>query len=274
MTDHDTAVALPDPLPRKINVGCGYDRREGYLNVDLHAVHRPDLIADVVSMPMLPSGAFDEVLAQDVLEHFERAKTAPALAEWSRLLAPEGVLHVRVPSLAGMFDLLCRPERRSAAMAEEIIHLVYGTQAYNGDYHLAGFTAATLEAHLRNAGLLVCEASIRDGWLYDVKARKTDHLANDQEFVHSAYFSVLGRPADPSGLGAFTDALATGRLTRGSVLNTLRQSEEAKFLSTHPAYLLPYAARLDLPRQELPSRVPLSTRLRSTLSLLRRHSDR
>jgi predicted SAM-dependent methyltransferase len=106
---------LPDPLPRKINVGCGYDRREGYLNVDLHAVHGPDLVADVVSMPMLPSGAFDEVLAQDVLEHFERAKTVPALQEWARLLAPGGILHVRVLTLTGMFDLLSRPDRREAS---------------------------------------------------------------------------------------------------------------------------------------------------------------
>jgi predicted SAM-dependent methyltransferase len=67
---------------------------------------------------MLPSGAFDEVLAQDVLEHVERAKTGPALHEWSRLLASGGILHVRVPALAGMFDLLAQPERRDPARAE------------------------------------------------------------------------------------------------------------------------------------------------------------
>lgn len=273
MADHATAARFPDPLPRKINVGCGYDRREGYLNVDLHAVHQPDLVADVVSMPMLPSGAFDEVMAQDVLEHFERAKTAPALAEWSRLLAPEGILHVRVPSLPGMFELLSRPERRDAAMAEEIIHLVYGTQAYNGDYHLAGFTAATLDAHLGAAGLLVCEASILHGWLFDVKARKTERLADDVEFLHSAYFSILGRPADPSGLEAFADALATRRLTRPGVVRTLRESEEAKFLAAHPAYLLPYAARLDTQRP-VSRGMRLQARLRSMLSLLRGHAGR
>lgn len=162
------------------------------------------------------------------------------------------------------------PRRRDG---REIIHLVYGTQAYNGDYHLAGFTAATLDAQLRNAGLLVCEASILHGWLFDVKARKTERLEDDAEFVHSAYFSVLGRPADPSGLGTFADALATRRLTRAAVLKTLQESEEAKFLSAHPAYLLPYATRLELMRPE-PRAMPWRARLRSTLSVLRRHSGR
>ncbi|MBA8886545.1 SAM-dependent methyltransferase [Dokdonella fugitiva] len=245
MAEHGTAEHLPDPLPRKINVGCGYDRREGYLNVDLHAVHNPDLVGDVVALPMLPSGAFDEVLAQDVLEHFERAKTAPALQEWSRLLAPGGVLHVRVPALAGMFDLLSQPERRDPARAEEIIHLVYGTQAYTGDYHLAGFTAQTLDGRLRDAGLLVCEASILHGWLFDVRARKTDRLDDDREFVHSAYFSILGRPADAGGLANFADALAQRRMTRDDVTAALRNSAEARFLANHPAYLLPYAARIE-----------------------------
>ncbi len=116
MTSSDHAT-LPDPLPRKINVGCGYDYRQGYLNVDLHAVYKPDLVADVTHLPIVPDGAFDAIVAQDVLEHFERARTAPALAEWSRLLAPGGVLHVRAPSLLGMFELLARTDRREPAKA-------------------------------------------------------------------------------------------------------------------------------------------------------------
>jgi hypothetical protein len=235
--------ALPDPLPRKMNVGCGYDYRAGYLNVDLHAVHNPDLVADVTALPMLPPGAFDEIVAQDVLEHFERAKTAPALTEWSRLLADQGVLHVRVPSLFGMFELLAMPERREAAKAEEIIHLMYGTQAYTGDFHLAGFTAATLDEHLRRAGLRVCEASIMHGWLFDLRARKTDRLADDGEFVHAAYFSILGRPVDPAGLATWRGALASGT-TREALEAALRDSEEAAFAAHNPAYLWPYANRL------------------------------
>ncbi|HEY6544845.1 MAG TPA: methyltransferase domain-containing protein [Dokdonella sp.] len=269
MTPSDP-VTLPDPLPRKINVGCGYDYRQGYLNVDLHAVHQPDLVADVTHLPMLPDGAFDEIVAQDVLEHFERARTAPALAEWSRLLAPEGVLHVRVPSLFGMFDLLARPDRREPAKAEEIIHLVYGTQAYNGDYHLAGFTAATLAEHLRRAGLRVCKASIMDGWLFDVCARKCTHLVDNEEFVHSAYFNLLGRPADPGGLAGCLHALAVGTSTREGIEARLSGSEEARFIAHYPAYLLPYARHIGAPAPRVRATRALRSILASARAVLRR----
>ena len=205
---------LPDPLPKKLNAGCGYDRREGYLNVDLHGIHKPDLIADVTHLPMLPSSCFEEVLAQDVLEHFERAKTTPALAELARLLAPQGILHVRVPSLFGMFELLAAPERRGhpgrGSRAPDIVHLIYGTRAYTGDNHLAGFTAAIPDEHLRRTGLQVSAASIHHGWLFDVRARKCVHPADDGEFLHWAYFTILGRPADPGVLAAHRERFRAG----------------------------------------------------------------
>jgi hypothetical protein len=105
--------------------------------------------------------------------------------------------------------------------------------------------------------------------LFDVKARKAERLDDDREFVHSLYFSVLGRPADPSGLASSVDALATGRRTREGVERMLRESEEARFLANHPAYLWPYAARLR-PERTASRGALLPARLRNALSTLRR----
>jgi len=236
-------IKTTDPLPRKLNLGCGFDYRAGWLNVDLQSMHEPDIVADVTALPMLDDGAFEEILAQDVLEHFERAKTVVALAEWSRLLAPNGVLQLRVPSLFGMFELLAQPDRRDPDRAEEIIHLMYGTQAYTGDYHLAGFTAATLARHLANAGMLVCEAQIKDQWLFDVKARKATQLPDDREFLHYAYFEILHRPADPAGLDGYLGVMSSGEMDRERVVASLAQSEEARLLEKYPAYLVSYLQR-------------------------------
>ena len=161
---------LPTPLPKRLNVGCGYDIRRDYLNVDLVGRHNPDLVADATNLPMLPSGHFDEVVAQDVWEHFERAKTAPALAEWARLLSPAGSLFIRIPSLLHLVDMLLAAERSGAAPVKEVLHLMYGTQAYTGDYHLTGFTPAVLEDLFAGAGLIINEVQLTHGWLYDITA--------------------------------------------------------------------------------------------------------
>lgn len=264
------STPLPDPLPTRINLGCGYDLRAGYLNVDLQPKHNPDLVADATHLPMLPSGHFEEILAQDVLEHFERDRTQPALDEWSRLLQPNGVLIVRVPSLLDMFEMLSAPDRREFAKAQEVVHLMYGTQAYTGDYHLTGFTPALLDGYLRRAGLLICEASLLHGWLFDIRARRTDQLESAAEFVHGAYFRLLARPADAAGLEHFRRALESGGMTRVDVEAALRDSAEARFLADNPSYLRPHRARLrDVPlnvvvmRRVHAAARRLATRLRS-----------
>ncbi|MEJ8811730.1 DUF4214 domain-containing protein [Variovorax ureilyticus] len=223
--------------PTRLNLGCGYDVRPGYLNVDLHERHDPDLVADVTSLGMLPSGEFTEIVAQDVLEHVERHKVDVALTEWARLLAPDGVIQVRVPSLELMFRMLAQPQNRPAEEAAKVIHLMYGTQAYTGDYHLAGFTASVLEKHLNDVGLQICRADVAHGWCFDVHARKTQVLQDPREYVFSAYFRVLGRAADPDGLNHFVQAMRAG-MSREQVIRDLEASEEAQILREMPFYLL------------------------------------
>ena len=53
-------------LPRRLNLGCGFDHRDGYLNVDIKPEHEPDLLADIRDLSELPAGHFDEIVAIDV----------------------------------------------------------------------------------------------------------------------------------------------------------------------------------------------------------------
>ena len=162
-------MQLPDPLPRNLNLGCGYDHRPGFLNVDSDPASGPDFIADVASLPMLPSGHFDHIVAHDVLEHISRTKTDEVLEEWARLLAPAGHMFVRVPSLQHLAALTLADGYQDADHAEGIIHLLFGTQAQTGDYHLTSFTRATLVRHFARVGLHVVSVTLMDGWMYDME---------------------------------------------------------------------------------------------------------
>ncbi|MCU1353737.1 MAG: hypothetical protein JWM05_2946 [Acidimicrobiales bacterium] len=153
----------PERHPRRLNLGCGFDHREGHLNVDFQEFHEPDLVADVRDLSMLPSGAFDEILAQDVLEHLPRSDTATALAEWARLLRPGGLLHLQMPDVTACGRFLV--DHDDTAEHEQLISQLFGTQGYTGDFHLAGFTDLTLVEVLRRAGFHRTELGTRDGWM-------------------------------------------------------------------------------------------------------------
>jgi hypothetical protein len=158
----------PAAYPARLNLGCGYDKRDGYLNVDLNDFHAPDLVGDVRSLPALPTGRYTEIVAQDVLEHLERDDGPVALAEWRRLAAPGGRLSLRLPDLPSLLRWLS--ERDDADHQRRVIHHMFGTQAYNGDFHLSGYTELLLCDELFRAGFGDVEMELRDGWLWEVEA--------------------------------------------------------------------------------------------------------
>ena len=113
--------------PRRVNLGCGFDRRERYLNVDFQSFHEPDLLADVRDLGLLPDGYYKEILAQDVLEHLPRTEVLPTLQGWSRKFTDGGRLILRVPDVLGLAKLLAR--RPTLEDHEILLQNLYGTQA-------------------------------------------------------------------------------------------------------------------------------------------------
>lgn len=155
-------------FPRRVNLGCGFEILSTHLNVDFQDFHSPDLVADVRHLDILPTGWYDEVLAQDVLEHLPRADARTALEEWARLLRPGGVLKLRLPNLVGLLELLVR--RQTLEEQETLVQCLYGTQAYEGDWHINGFTELVLRHYLHAAGFHPVSFTPKDEWMFDVEA--------------------------------------------------------------------------------------------------------
>ena len=158
--------------PLKVNLGCGFDIRSDYLNIDFQEFHNPDLVADIRKLDMLPSGVYEEILAQDCLEHFPRSDAEPTLLEWSRLLKCGGILKLRVPDLIGLLELFNWESKQSVEDQKTLVQCLYGTQAYNGDWHLNGFTKVLLEHYLKQAGFCNIKFDSLDHWLFEVVCEK------------------------------------------------------------------------------------------------------
>jgi predicted SAM-dependent methyltransferase len=229
---NDVGVGITGP---KLNLGCGFDYRDGYINVDMNEEHHPDLQSDVTWLRSIEDESCAEALAQDVLEHIPRAKGTTALREWNRVLKYGGRLIVRVPSLIHLFQLLADHARQDLATQQRLIQCLYGTQGYDGDFHFNGFTEVTLRHALADAGFSVQSIKIVDEWMFEAEAQKVAHVTPDpilrapidEAFLDRAYQTLLRRPADPQGKAYYLKVMGGG-IAREAVIEALKASDEFK----------------------------------------------
>jgi predicted SAM-dependent methyltransferase len=193
----------------KLNLGCGFDHRAGYLNVDMHPFTNPDLVADVLDLSMLPAATYDEIIAQDVLEHFRWCDTPRALLEWNRLLRQGGSLFIRTTYIVGLAKRFRYPEYQDIPTQKLLVVNLFSQQLMEGDCHLTAVSERLIRYYLWETGFEVKTIGVRDEWLFDIHARKTVEYYNeelvssnsdDTNFVREVYRQMLGREPDQMAL--------------------------------------------------------------------------
>ncbi|UCE37023.1 MAG: class I SAM-dependent methyltransferase [Thermoplasmata archaeon] len=81
---------------KKIHLGCGRAKREGYINLDSCEAVNPDVVWDLNQFPYpFPDNTFDEVLAYSILEHLD--DVVKAMEEIHRIMKPNAILDLTVP---------------------------------------------------------------------------------------------------------------------------------------------------------------------------------
>jgi predicted SAM-dependent methyltransferase len=93
---------------KKLNLGCGPDYRDGFINVDINPDFDPDIVVDLEQSDWsLPTNEFDIVLADNVLEHIDPRQRTVFLREVHRVLKQEGKFTLRwpTPGFGGGWDV-------------------------------------------------------------------------------------------------------------------------------------------------------------------------
>lgn len=78
----------------KLHIGCGHNKMEGWVNVDVSKELKPDRVARWEKLPFGTSSV-DEIFSQHVLEHTDDC--AQALKETWRVLKPGANANIIVP---------------------------------------------------------------------------------------------------------------------------------------------------------------------------------
>ncbi len=81
----------------KINLGCGENKRRGFINVDISRDCKPDILADVTVTPWKWAKPADLIFSDNLFEHIYPGPLLKVMQECHRVLKPAGLLQIIVP---------------------------------------------------------------------------------------------------------------------------------------------------------------------------------
>lgn len=87
---------------KKLNIGCGETKKEGFVNIDWSELAKPDVVHNLNIFPYpFADDSFDIVEASHILEHLD--KPFEVMKELHRILKPGGRLLIKVPHFSRGF---------------------------------------------------------------------------------------------------------------------------------------------------------------------------
>ena len=163
--------ANPDRLPECFRTG---DWQE--ITLDIDPSTQPTIVGSIADMHQVKDGSMDAVWSSHNLEHLEAFEVPKALKEIHRVLKPGGMFLVTLPDLEQIAALIIDGKINDAVYESPSgpitpLDMLFGFQksmAAGNAYmaHRSGFTAATLQQHLTDAGFK--EIRIRRGGCFDL----------------------------------------------------------------------------------------------------------
>lgn len=126
-----------------LEVGCGPHPDPDRINIDLRALPGVDIVAGADGLPLADTSVSD-LRAAHLVEHFTAQHFVDRiLPEWWRVLAPGGVLRLITPDLQAMLAA----HQRGELSETDLVHVLYGGQDYEGDFHYHAYSTQSL-SHL------------------------------------------------------------------------------------------------------------------------------
>jgi len=128
----------------RLNLGAGEYNDPRYTPVDIKTG------TDIRKLPYA-DGSVDEIYASHVLEHFSFNERDAVLAEWVRVLKPDGLLRIAVPDQKKLAEEWLKSDESGLFRDLEMVQ--YGAHSDERDVHHAGYTERQLRRTMHRAGI-------------------------------------------------------------------------------------------------------------------------
>lgn len=144
----------------KLNMGCGETKLDGFINIDVNESSKPDLVHDI-RKKVFPyeSESVDAIYAIHFIEHVERFYWDGMFQEFRRVLKSGGDLVLAYPEFEVVAKYFIENYLGQRNFWEAVL---YGRQAYPGDYHVTAVTTSRVTNILRNLGFANIKTVIED----------------------------------------------------------------------------------------------------------------
>jgi len=189
------AICTITSMNTLLHVGCGASRIEqttsGFndgswseVRIDINGLNSPDIIGSMTDMSAVKSESVDAIFSSHNIEHLYPHDVQTAIAEFHRVLGPQGFCVITCPDIQSVCalvaqDMLLDPAYISPAGPIAPIDILFGhrpSMAQGNLFmaHRTGFTEKTLTATLQEAGFMTVATTKRphcfDLWALGTKS--------------------------------------------------------------------------------------------------------
>ena len=143
-----------DTVSLKLHLGCGTNKLEGWINIDSVKSFNPDLLHDISSPLPYEDQSVEEVLAEDLLEHFDKYLRYVVFGEWVRVLKIGGLMTVQVPNFKKILY------RYFKFGYDHFVDFIFGENMWRSEVYLGhfgnhkwGYSEGSLKSFVRLFGI-------------------------------------------------------------------------------------------------------------------------
>lgn len=186
-------------MKKLLHVGCGADRINrttpgfndgtwGEVRLDINELNKPDVIGSMTDMSDVVSESIDAIFSSHNIEHLYIHEVSIALAEFMRVLKPDGFCVITCPDLQSVCQLVAQDKLMEAAYQSPAgpispLDILYGHSnsiRVGNTYmaHRCGFTQSSLSKSLKQSGYCSVAAMRRpqyfDLWVIASKGNRSE----------------------------------------------------------------------------------------------------